>query len=267
MSKLTRLAASCCLPARSSFPLAGCARQQGQAATPPMSPATSTRSTRWPSGAWTSGDYEHAAKLFDEVERQHPYSVWARRAQLMSAFSYYHGAEISRGDQLGAALPDHPPGQQGRALRQLSDRDELLPADRGRHPRPDDHPAGVRCVRRADPPLSGEPLCRRRAAEARPHQRPSRRQGDGGRPLLPAVGQLAGRDHPVPRRWSTNTRPPATRPRRWSGWSNAISRSAFPRRRSKAAAVLGANYPGSEWYHRSLQADPAARAAGPLPQS
>ena len=35
------------------------------------------------------GDYETAAKLFDEVERQHPYSVWARRAQLMSAFNYY----------------------------------------------------------------------------------------------------------------------------------------------------------------------------------
>jgi outer membrane protein assembly factor BamD len=36
-----------------------------------------------------SGDYEQAAKLFDEVERQHPYSAWARRAQLMSAFNYY----------------------------------------------------------------------------------------------------------------------------------------------------------------------------------
>ncbi len=36
-----------------------------------------------------SGDYDTAAKLFDEVERQHPYSVWARRAQLMSAFNYY----------------------------------------------------------------------------------------------------------------------------------------------------------------------------------
>ena len=35
------------------------------------------------------GDYEQAAKLFDEVERQHPYSVWARHAQLMSAFNYY----------------------------------------------------------------------------------------------------------------------------------------------------------------------------------
>jgi outer membrane protein assembly factor BamD len=33
--------------------------------------------------------YEQAAVMFDEVERQHPYSVWARRAQLMSAFSYF----------------------------------------------------------------------------------------------------------------------------------------------------------------------------------
>jgi outer membrane protein assembly factor BamD len=35
------------------------------------------------------GQYRQAAALFDEVERQHPYSVWARRAQLMSAFNYY----------------------------------------------------------------------------------------------------------------------------------------------------------------------------------
>ncbi|HEX8580225.1 MAG TPA: outer membrane protein assembly factor BamD, partial [Allosphingosinicella sp.] len=33
--------------------------------------------------------YAEAALIFDEVERQHPYSIWARRAQLMSAFSYY----------------------------------------------------------------------------------------------------------------------------------------------------------------------------------
>jgi len=35
------------------------------------------------------GNYAQAALIFDEVERQHPYSVWARRAQLMSAFNYY----------------------------------------------------------------------------------------------------------------------------------------------------------------------------------
>lgn len=35
------------------------------------------------------GDYRGAALLFEEVERQHPYSVWARRAILMAAFCYY----------------------------------------------------------------------------------------------------------------------------------------------------------------------------------
>jgi outer membrane protein assembly factor BamD len=34
-------------------------------------------------------NYRDAAMLFEEVERQYPYSVWARRAILMSAYSYY----------------------------------------------------------------------------------------------------------------------------------------------------------------------------------
>ena len=41
------------------------------------------------------GDFKLAAALFDEVERQHPYSPWARRAQLMSAFSYYMGNDYT----------------------------------------------------------------------------------------------------------------------------------------------------------------------------
>jgi outer membrane protein assembly factor BamD len=36
-----------------------------------------------------AGNYSAAASEFDEVERQHPYSEWATRAQLMSAFAYY----------------------------------------------------------------------------------------------------------------------------------------------------------------------------------
>lgn len=39
--------------------------------------------------------YSTAAAQFDEVERQHPYSVWARRAQLMSAYSYYVSQKYS----------------------------------------------------------------------------------------------------------------------------------------------------------------------------
>jgi outer membrane protein assembly factor BamD len=42
------------------------------------------------------GRYTEAAALFDEVERQHPYSVWARRAQLMSAFSYYAAKDYTK---------------------------------------------------------------------------------------------------------------------------------------------------------------------------
>jgi outer membrane protein assembly factor BamD len=48
-------------------------------------------------------DWLKAAKQFDEVERQHPYSVWARRAMLMSAFCYYQANKypdaISTADQ------------------------------------------------------------------------------------------------------------------------------------------------------------------------
>ncbi len=36
-----------------------------------------------------AGDAAAAAQNFDEVERQHPYSVWARRAQIMGAYAYY----------------------------------------------------------------------------------------------------------------------------------------------------------------------------------
>ena len=39
--------------------------------------------------AMLAGKYKESARLFDEVERQHPYSNWASKAQLMAAFAYY----------------------------------------------------------------------------------------------------------------------------------------------------------------------------------
>jgi outer membrane protein assembly factor BamD len=36
-------------------------------------------------------DPKNAAKKFEEVDRQHPYSEWARKALIMSAFAYYQG--------------------------------------------------------------------------------------------------------------------------------------------------------------------------------
>jgi outer membrane protein assembly factor BamD len=42
--------------------------------------------------ALDSKDYQQAARLFEEVERQYPYSQWATQAELMAAFSYYKDA-------------------------------------------------------------------------------------------------------------------------------------------------------------------------------
>src|SRR5262245_12588401 len=39
--------------------------------------------------ALTAERYVSAAKEFDEVDRQHPYSVWATKAQLMAAYAHY----------------------------------------------------------------------------------------------------------------------------------------------------------------------------------
>lgn len=36
-----------------------------------------------------AGSYRPAARAFEEVERQHPYSVWATKAQLMAAYAFY----------------------------------------------------------------------------------------------------------------------------------------------------------------------------------
>ncbi|SCA57401.1 Outer membrane protein assembly factor BamD [Candidatus Terasakiella magnetica] len=40
-----------------------------------------------------AGEYEEAAKKFDEVERQHPYSIWATKSQLMAAYANYENEE------------------------------------------------------------------------------------------------------------------------------------------------------------------------------
>lgn len=39
------------------------------------------------------GDWQRANLFFQEVERQHPFSKWARRSMLMSAYAYYRTAD------------------------------------------------------------------------------------------------------------------------------------------------------------------------------
>ncbi|MGE0736658.1 MAG: outer membrane protein assembly factor BamD [Alphaproteobacteria bacterium] len=55
--------------------------------------------------------YKDAAKFFEEVDRQHPFSVWATRAQLMAGFAYYkdrnYDAAIVSVDRFIRLHPSH----------------------------------------------------------------------------------------------------------------------------------------------------------------
>ena len=57
-----------------------------------------------------NGQAEMAAALFDEVERQHPYSPWARRAQLMGSFSYYVAKDYNKAIQAAQRFLQIHPG-------------------------------------------------------------------------------------------------------------------------------------------------------------
>lgn len=68
-------------------------------------------------------EYKKAAKDFDEVERQHPYSPWATQAQIMAAYAYYQGNQyddailtLERFIELHPASPDVPYAYYLRAL-------------------------------------------------------------------------------------------------------------------------------------------------------
>ncbi len=67
-------------------------------------------------------EYDDAAKKFIEVDRQHPYSEWARKSLLMTAYAYYRGRQVRRNDPGGAPLRDAASGQRRRGLCAIPDR-------------------------------------------------------------------------------------------------------------------------------------------------
>jgi outer membrane protein assembly factor BamD len=58
------------------------------------------------------GSYKRAATAYEEVERQHPYSQWATRAQLMSAFAYYQANEYDEAIAAAQRFIDLHPGHE-----------------------------------------------------------------------------------------------------------------------------------------------------------
>jgi outer membrane protein assembly factor BamD len=66
-------------------------------------------------GELDKNDYEEAILLFNEVERQHPYSEWARRAAVMTAFAHYRGREYDEAVSVADNYISLNPGTRGAA--------------------------------------------------------------------------------------------------------------------------------------------------------
>jgi outer membrane protein assembly factor BamD len=58
------------------------------------------------------GDDRAAARAFEEVERQHPYSEWATRAQLMAAYAFYEANNYDEAVAAARRFIDLHPGNE-----------------------------------------------------------------------------------------------------------------------------------------------------------
>jgi outer membrane protein assembly factor BamD len=80
------------------------------------------------------GEYKDAAEAFDEVERQHPYSEWASKGQLMGAYAHYLKGEFEKAigtlDAFIQLHPGYPHIDYAYYLRALCYYDQILGVDR-----------------------------------------------------------------------------------------------------------------------------------------
>ncbi|QDL90496.1 outer membrane protein assembly factor BamD [Paroceanicella profunda] len=64
------------------------------------------------------GNAEEAGQLFDDVERLYPYSSWAKRAMIMSAYAYYRGQQFDKAEQAARRYLDFYPADKDAAYAQ-----------------------------------------------------------------------------------------------------------------------------------------------------
>ena len=196
--------------------------------------------------------YVVAAELFDEVERQHPYSRWATKAQLMSAYAYYQKSQyddaivaLDRFIQLHPSNKDAPYAYYLKALsyyEQISDvaRDqEMTQLAMGtmkeliaRHP-------NSKFARDAKVKLDLT------------HDHLAGKDMEIGRYYLRQRHYLAAieRFKRVIENFQTTTHVPEALHR----LSEAYTALGLIGEARKVAAVLGHNFPGSEWYIDSYE--------------
>jgi outer membrane protein assembly factor BamD len=196
------------------------------------------------------GQFKLAAALFDEVERQHPYSPWARRAQLMSAYSYYMGRDYAPANQSAQRFLSIHPGNKDAPyayyLIGLCYYEQIADVTRDQKITEQALSALGELIRRY--PDS------RYAADARlkldlVNDHLAGKEMEIGRFYERRAQWLAAtiRFRTVVDKYQTTTHTPEALMR----LTESYLALGIPQEAKKAAAVLGANYPGSKWYKRA----------------
>lgn len=196
--------------------------------------------------------YGLAAALFDEVERQHPYSPWARRAQLMSSFSYYMDREytpaIEAAQRFLAIHPGNKDAPYAYYLIGISYYEQISDVTRDQKITQQARAALGEVIRRY--PDS------RYAADARlkvdlVQDHLAGKEMEIGRFYQRRNQWLASvlRFRNVVEEYETTTHAPEALMR----LTESYLALGIPEEARKAAAVLGANYPGSKWYERAYE--------------
>ena len=234
-----------------ALPIGGCARTRTKSDVPYIARDVGTLYNT----ARTRLDqrrYKEAAQLFDEVERQHPYSVWARRAQLMSAYSYYLNRDYTESIQSAQRFLSVHPGNKDAAY-------AYYLVALGYYEQISDVTRDQKISRQALDAL-GELMRRypntRYAADARlkvdlVNDHLAGKEMEIGR-FYETRGQwLAAtlRFRTVVDGYQTTTHVPEALER----LTETYLALGVPQEAQKAAAVLGSNYPGSPWYQRAYK--------------
>jgi outer membrane protein assembly factor BamD len=197
-------------------------------------------------------NYRLAAAQFDEVERQHPYSVWARRAQLMSSFSYYVSGQYS--EAIGAAqrfLSLHPGSREAPYayyMVALSNYNQIMGVQKDQKITQQALDALGELVRRY-PNTDYAADARLKIDLARDHL--AGKEMEIGRFYQQQGLYLAAiiRFRTVVDKFDTTSHAPEALER----LVESYLAMGIPEEAVKAAAVLGNNYPGSKWYERSYK--------------
>ena len=196
--------------------------------------------------------YVDAAKLFDEVERQHPYSVWARRAQLMSAYSYYiaqmYPEAISSAQRFLTIHPGNKDAPYANYLIAMSHYQQIEDVNRDQKITQQASDSFGELIRRypqsryaADARLKLDLINDHLAGKEMEVGRFYQRQGNW---LAATI-----RFRTVIDKYQTTTHTPEALERLVESYLSL----GVPDEARKAAAVLGRNYPGSKWYERSYK--------------